>query len=801
MDKIDIKSIAKNVASNINKKNLTTVANKVADKFTKAADVVVKNAKKVDTGIPMTFDVSKVKSTVTNPSKVFKWISVEDEQKIRDKVEQLYPNWTTFEKQQAVQWLYNAALTAQKQKDIDAWRQQIKLDLISKANEYPKNTKNYNIHYTKVKKADLADLIKDQYYKNWYKPKDLMNLTDEWVIAWFLKSNPDYKDAFNKYFYNNDDAIQLWKDLGWIEKSWWEKAWDKVEAISEWMAGWMPKWWEWVRDLLDWGLAWTDYNIDREKSLENTAFMNYIQEKYWTVPANMTERDLEQARKDFEASKEENKKEYTPTAWSAFTKMAMWLADIAFTAWWLKWASYWSKFLTSWLGKNIVRNNLFKLWFSTAGNFDLTSRAPEALWDWLSWAWSNINELPWFKQIRDSLQTEQDKADWDAFVAWNMLSLFRAWKRNVKNIKDADVQWWKKSFDEVKKWNIQEWVNTLKENAKENRQTKMEQDKLNAAQKVTQWEIETSKTASRWLDLLNEEWKLDKIKNVDGLQKNVDETVDRLKKEQTDIAKWEEKRFSQADLWLQEEADILDSKGNKSTQKVVSYPIDTLLDRIIEHYKEVDNTKAETYKSYKRALKNWTLPAETILEIRREGNSLNQKVYNNKTNQYKDTDKAQQWAKNMEKVNGVIENLDIWEELRKRDSQLSSLYTIQEWLRNIKKAEANFKKKAIKESPMATWLWKTVSRVLGKLSFGTSNFLSKALVSALQESLWASGFVKTSYNALEIAQKVPEFVKDYQNLLKKIEWEPVSKNQLTKIINWFINKWDLEAQYNEEEDN
>jgi hypothetical protein len=165
----------------------------------------------------------------------------------------------------------------------------------------------------------------------------------------------------------------------------------------------------------------------------------------------------------------------------------------------------------------------------------------------------------------------------------------------------------------------------------------------------------------------------------------------------------------------------------------------------------------------------------------------------------KDTDKAATWDATMKKVNKVIEWLDIGEDIRKRDSQLSSLYTIQEWLKNIKKAEANFNKKAIKENWLASGVGKTASRILGKLSFGTTNFLSKAIVSMLQESIWTSWFMKSSYNAAEIARKIPEFVKDYQKLLKKIEWEPVSKNRLERIVNAFIDKWNIEAQQNEEE--
>ena len=736
--------------------------------------------------IPMTFNLNNVKSTVANPSQIFKGISVEDEQKILNKVNEMYPNWDKFQKQQAIQWLYNVALNEQKQKDIDAWRQQIKLDLISKANNANWG-KEKNTYMSQVKKADLADLIKDQLVKQWYKSSSFMNLTDEWIIAWFLKTNPEYKDSFNKYFYNSDSATQLWKDLGWIEKDFWDKVSDKVEWIAEWFAGWLPKRWEWVKDLLDKWLAWTDQNRTSEQNLEEVAFWNFVQEKYWTVPANLTDRDLKQAKKDFEANKEQNKKEFTPTYWSAFTKMAMWLSDIALTAWWLKWSS-------------LVRNNLFKLWFSTLANDDLMSRAPEALWDTLSWAGSQINKLPWFKQIRDSLQTEQDKADWDAFVAWNVLALLRGWKRKINQIKDADIQWWKDSFDKIKQWQIQEWVNTLKENAKENRLEKYKEKKLKTAQEISQWQIETREQSSKALDQLNEEWKLNNIKSVDDLEKVADEKVNALKEEQTKIAQWEQKKFWQSDLWTPEDIEVLDENtGKKTTERVVTYPLNDLLDRIIEHYENVDKAQATKYKSYKAALEKGNLPAETILEIRREWNTLNQRIYNNKTNQYKDTDKSQQWAKNMEKVNKVIEWLDIGEDLRKRDAQLSAFYTLQQWIKDIKKAAANYEKKAIKTSWVASKVWKTVSRILSKLSFGTTNFLSKAFMSMLQESLWGWMWEKTTYNALEIANKVPEFVKDYKNLMKKIEWQPVASNNAVRLINAFIDKWNLEQQFNEED--
>lgn len=759
------------------------------------------NLRKADKeAIPMTFDLANVKSTVNNPSQLFKGISVDDEQKILNYVKQNYWNSSEFEKQQAVQWLYGAALNKQKQADIDAWRQQIKLDLTYKAKNAVSD-KEKNLYNSQVKKADLADLIKEQLAQQWYNKYDFMNLTDEWIIAWFLETNPEYKDSFNKYFYDKRDATQLWKDLGWIEKNTWDKIKDKVKEIWEWMAGWMPKWWEWVKDFLDLSLAWTDqYQPDRQKDLDRTAFANYVWEKYWTMPINLTDRDYQQAKKDFEANKEQNQKEFTPTYWSAFTKMAMWLTDIAFTAWGMKWPAYWEKFLTSWLGKNIVKNDLFKLWFSTLAADDNMSRLPEALWDTLSWAGSYINKLPWFREIRDSLQTEQDKADWDAFVAGNILWLLKKWSKKINQIKDADVQWWKDSYDKIKKGDIKWGVETLEQNAKENRQTKYNEQKLKIAQEVWQWEIETRESMSKWLDTLNEEWKLKNIKSVDDLWKATQESIDKLKAEQTEISKKETKKFWQSDLWLPDEVDVLDENGNKTKQAVISYPFDKLLDNIIEHYESIWN-KAEVtkYKSYKNALKKGNLPAETLLEIKREGNSLNQNVYNDKTNLVKDNNKAQIWADNMKQVNEVVDWLEIWEDLRSRDAKLSSLYTLQNWIKKIKKASANYEKKMIKESTFAKWVGKTISRILSKLSFGTTNFLSKAFVSMLQESLGWGMREKSQYNALEIANKVPEFVADYEALLQKIEWNNVSKSRVVRLANEFADKWQLEIQFNEDD--
>lgn len=712
-----------------------------------------------------TFDISKVKSTVKNPSTKFKGISVEDEKRIMDIVNKQFGGSSKFEKQQAIQWLYNSALKAQKKKDIEAGRDEVKLQYISNKNN-AKNSKEKNTWNQQIKKADLADLIKDQLGKEWYNIDDFMNVTDNWIIKWFVDENPEYVDTFNKYFYNNQSAESLGKELWWLEKTTWDKLMDKVKWFWEWVKGWMDKFWEWVDDLL-----WMAADNEHMGTKWDAAWINYVQDKYWVAPVNLTDDDYKRARAEFLLS---DKKAYQPTLSSAVTKIMEWGTDIAFTT-------------------ANPTNLLWKSWFSAANQTPWLQKVPEFLWGTMWEIWYYLNQLPIAKDIRDSLQTEQEKADWDAFVGWWFLG---KWTK-VGKLKNLDSKTLKNAFNDFR--DGKNWFETVKKWMEENRKAKVQEEKELKAQQITQWQIETRKTASKWLDTMAERWKLDKIKNVDDLEKNTNDLIDQIKKEQTDLAKKDNKTYWENDLAIVEDVNILDKEWKATTRKQMNRAFSTLLDNIIEHYENTDKSKATTFKSYKEALKNGKLPMDIALEIRREWNKLNQNTYNNKTNLVKDTNKAEAWATNMKKVNDIFEKLDIWEELRNKDSQLSSLYTIQNWIKEIKKAEANYNKKALQEwtlDKFANKLWWYTSKILWKLSFGTTNLVWKFFVSALQEMLGWGWFKKETYNAAEIAKKIPEFVSDYKDLLKKMEWKDVSKNMANKMLRAWMNKRESTMQYN-----
>ena len=771
-------------------------------------EAVSKTAKAVDTAVQkkkqqadsMTFDLGQVKSTVTNPSTKFKGISVEDEQKIMRITNQMYPNGSQFEKDQAIQWLYASALKAQKQKDIDIWRQNLKLELQNLA-ENAKSTRDKNNYNVQVKKANLADLIKEQLSLDWYNVSKIMNLTDDWVISGFLQTNPEYQDAFNKFFYNDQDALTLGKELWWIEKDWYDKTWDIIKGIWKWIVWWIPKFWEWVEDLL--GL--TDKDV--------SGFYNYVYDKYGTAPANLTLKDYTQAKAEYEWT---DKKQYQPSVTSAWTKISEWLADIFFTTmWWPKaLKATWDILRTwkttekgikaiNWLYKTMATNTAFKWALWGMSETPYLNKVPEVMWEWLSRAWAYINKVPILKDIRDSLP-EKDKAEWDAFVAGNVLWLSKktAWKvwggikEWAKIYKNLDEVWKANAIEQAKKWNLQAAWDAVKDNVESNILNKLEEQKLKQAHKASQSAYEQRWAAANALDDLNEWGSLKNVKSLDDLLWLADEKIDILKREQEDIAKNKTyKNLSSKDLSIDTPTEVYSQKLWKKVMRAeTEQPFIDLLDNIIEHYEKVDNAKARTYKSYKAALESeWWLPAEIALEIKRHGNYLHQRDYNSKTWLLKDADKSKKWDANIEKINKVVEWLDIWEDLRARDAKLSSYYTLKSSLERLKGSAAELEKK------MADSGWsKTIGKTINKSAFWTWWMWLKAVVSWLQsivETLWLTNKV---YDPVQLSDKIPRFVEDYVKLIDKMKNEP---KESTSLLNKFYKDWKYLAEpYSDEED-
>lgn len=722
-----------------------------------------------------TFSTGNVKSTVNNPSKDYPWISKEDEERINNIINKYYSWASDFEKRQAYMWLYEAALDNQRNKDIEQWRQEVKMEYMNKAKN-AKSTKERNTYMSEVKKADLADLIKEKLKEEWYVIND--NITDDWIIAWFLEVAPQYEDDFNKYFYSDNDAVQLWKDLWWLEKSTWDKTKDKAKSFITNTMQFIPKFWEWVKDTLDLTADATWY-----WKLDDVAWANFVQEKYWTYPAALTDADYKKAREEFETS---DKKEYTPTVTSATTKLLEWWADIAFTAF------------------NPASSAAWKSWFAALAETPYLEEIPNTIWEIQWWVWKLFNTIPWFSDIRESLQTEQEKADWDAFVWWALWWWYKKgrkfYQEDIKNINVKDL---KTAYDRAKQLGFKEWINTIKEWIETNRKNKIQEQKNIKAQQITQWDINTREREARWLDYLDEQWKLKWIKTTEDFTKVIDSEIENLRKEQTEAASKDTKRYWENDIATEKEVQVLDSKWNKTTQKQVDRSFSKLIDELIDHYEETDKAKATTYKSYKRAFQNWELPMDVALEIKREWNNLWQSTFTKKSQIPKNSEKAEWWWNMMKNVNEAFDNLDLWEEIRARDSKLSSLYSIKNNIAEVERRAADMNKKAV-----SLWVWKSIAqkiwnitgKFINKISFWLGSLWTKTVLSLVSWLLWDLKIEeKTSYTPAEIKAKIPEFIKEYQDLNKKLQWKDVTKNLASKFVREWADKWESTLTYNRKE--
>ena len=114
------------------KKNIKSIATDTVEKL--KTKTVQPSVSTTNWSKYQTYDTSKIQSTVTNPSQIFKGISKEDEDLIMKIVNDRYSWASKIEKNNAIQWLYDTLLKQQKSKDIEAGREKIKLELTNQKN-------------------------------------------------------------------------------------------------------------------------------------------------------------------------------------------------------------------------------------------------------------------------------------------------------------------------------------------------------------------------------------------------------------------------------------------------------------------------------------------------------------------------------------------------------------------------------------------------------------------------------------------------------------------------------------------
>lgn len=460
-------------------------------------------------------------------------------------------------------------------------------------------------------------------------------------------------------------------------------------------------------------------------------FGNYIYNKYWQNINNVPNDLLDKDYKEFMAMPEEKRKEYMPTWTWALTKWAEWVADVVVTAtpWWaaLKWLLSASG-ATPWL--NLVN---------------------QGLWTVIWWAGRLINYIPWLSNIRDNLQNDKEKEEWDAFIGWLWFAKTIKWWKAVKNVKASDV---KAAFKTAKTSWMPAALKELNSKMKWNAIVQLEEQKSNLAQRITQPEETTAAATERWLDIVGKNKDLSKINTIDELSQAIDDEIKTQKWGQTEVAAWEDIK-----LWSN---DLLDTRPSEWWKPITTTPVQNTLKTLIDYYKDVDPRKASKYEDYKAKMDNWTLTLKELLELRRDANSRGQDYYNKKTNLQVDTKAADKFSADMEWFNNVIEWIKWGKDIRATDANLSNLYTIRNAINEIKKSAFKEKWKTSKQS----LLWKTMWRMANWLMFWAWDVLKRIYASFMQE---AFKIEPKSMSSLEVANQIPKLLKDYKTAVSKLE--------------------------------
>jgi len=263
--------------------------------------------------------------------------------------------------------------------------------------KYFAQPENWWIDYSNVPDVDLVDAYKSQ------------NPDSEKTIWQFVLDdgqicdpNPLYQELWFYWEPQVEETVSM--DTEETEPDnfidWVKNVWKSFLSFAD-------TWWDFVRNVVQGGIWLVEWD-QTPWALENYADMNY-----WTDFYSLTDEQKQEARDAI--STEEWLDTYKPTVQRAILKwMEAWLdAVITVTAPWMK-AS-------------------FSVWENTPWISDLL----EIWWVVLQWWWRLVNHSTPLYFYRNTLQTEEEKQEFDAFVGtlWFM-KLFQ--KRGGR----SKVEWW-----------------------------------------------------------------------------------------------------------------------------------------------------------------------------------------------------------------------------------------------------------------------------------------------------------------------------------------------------------------------
>lgn len=540
--------------------------------------------------------------------------------------------------------------------------------------------------------AAAASMIKSYAEKNWDDWSDLN--TPQEILTEYFRINPD-DETYNKiinFTKSSQDPEEFWLEMWWIEKDWFDKVWDWIKNVWKNFLSFYESWGEAVRNIVNGSIEemeqWTVLNPSETdytaSARENYAHMNYGKDYYSLSPDEKAEADAAISTKEWMDT-------YKPTAQRATLKA---------------WEAGLDAFFTT-------IAPAYKLWFSAADETPYVNM----LTQWLGkvvefWGWV-VNHVTPLYFFRDSLQTDQEKEEFDSFVGsfWLMKLLQKreSWSRwgardtiikeidPMTTIKEfqkrvQDLPWDVKNFFK-KSWEKKVPVKTtrtakLQELRDTNKSLSDEADirvtRIIKGNKKA--DANTRSNIAKWLSELTEE--------EASTYKSASEALLKKWKEQKklidDTLSKDTKTYGTEDVMLKQE----NSKTGKTTSTNV---FDRMLDKLIAVYEERPNEKA-TYEYYKEKIANWEATLRDLNDIDRAfNNEFSEQMYKelwwekawlNADDARKLRTSGKRVIRNLWKETG-IEELS-YDNLKALDEKYSALIDAQKYIDRVASDKANF---------------------------------------------------------------------------------------------------------------
>ena len=395
---------------------------------------------------------------------------MDENQNLGMSVQQLNPTW--WLKQRASNFVNYQ--NAERQKHVDTANAETDNQIKSVWGEWINATDHWIAEECNkaTRKQLVAKGIRDYFWNTEW--EDYSEIKDWQLIDGYIASNPDSKIWIYDFILDENqicDPTELYQSMWWIEPDVIEEEVVEEEPEDDWnfiinslknyAQAFFERGWQAVANIVNGAIdeieqgtildpGSTDYTMSARE--------NYAQMNYGTTYGLLTPE--QRAECDEILATEEWMEMYKPSVQRVLSRMAeAWLDAY-------------------WMIKQPVIQALMAVWQEVPYLQDVI----EVFWDVVTMGWWLINKLPLLKQFRDSLQTEQEKQEWDQTVGtlWFMKLFQKRWKRISKD------KIWETILKEI------DPITTIKEFQK--RLEELPADAKNLGKKIsekmpTQWEM------------------------------------------------------------------------------------------------------------------------------------------------------------------------------------------------------------------------------------------------------------------------------------------------------------------------